>query len=256
MRLTSRERVEGAIHLLGDGEVLRADVQGPCTLDLRLGGEIPRWRSTVERSCSKLCSNGADFADVRERSPVSRSLVALRIRSLANGGEHAAQDWGSRGRRFKSCHPDGKQQVRGRFGQNPRRPLCCRVAIGVATAHVLTSPLLLRAAGRRSAPSVETAARRYAVAPPPRACALQIKCHSVCRPTPFIPKALAAFDRPQCLLGLTALPLPVVKTRPVSTKIEAALSRSTAWLALTHPRAPQSRGRGASYGVSARFWAH
>jgi hypothetical protein len=58
---------------------------------------------------------------------------------------------GSRGRRFKSCHPDGKQQVRGRFGQNPRRPLCCRVAIGVATAHVLTSPLLLRAAGRRSA---------------------------------------------------------------------------------------------------------
>src|SRR5664280_975818 len=111
MRLTSRERVEGAIHLLGDGEVLRADVQGPCTLDLRLGGEIPRWRSNVERSCSKLCSNGADFADVRERSPVSRSLVALRIRSLANGGEHAAEDWGSRGRRFKSCHPDGKQQV-------------------------------------------------------------------------------------------------------------------------------------------------
>jgi hypothetical protein len=70
------------------------------------------------------------------------------------------------------------------------------------------------------------------------------QCHSVCRPTPFIPKALAASDRPQCLLGLTAVPLPVVKTRPVSTKIEAALSRSTAWLALTHPRAPQSRGRG------------
>src|SRR5664280_2341672 len=36
---------------------------------------------------------------------------------------------------------------------------------GVATAHVLTSPLLLRAVGRRIAPSVETAARRYAVAP-------------------------------------------------------------------------------------------
>ena len=82
------------------------------------------------------------------------------------------------------------------------------------------------------------------------------QCHSVCRPTPFIPKALAASDRPQCLLGLTAVPLPVVKTRPVSTKIEAALSRSTAWLALTHPRATQSRGRGARYGVSARFWVH
>jgi hypothetical protein len=82
----------------------------------------------AKRSCSKLCSDGADFADVRERSPVSKSLVALRIRSLANCGEHAAGNWGSRGRRFKSCHPDGKQQVRGRFGQNPRRPLCCRVA--------------------------------------------------------------------------------------------------------------------------------
>src|ERR1035438_8541839 len=135
-----------------------------------------------------MCSQGADFADVRECSPASKSLVALEIRSLANGGEHAAQDWGSRGRRFKSCHPDGKQQVRGRFGQNPRRPLCCRVAIGVATAHVLSSPLLLRTAGRRSAPSVETAARRYAVAPPPRACARLNQCHRLCRPTPLFPK--------------------------------------------------------------------
>jgi len=105
----------------------------------------------AERSCSKVCSPTADFADVRGCSPVSKLLVALRIRSLANGGEHAAGDWGSRGRRFKSCHPDGKQQVRGRFGQNSRWPLCCRVATGVATAHVLTSPLLLRAAGRQSA---------------------------------------------------------------------------------------------------------
>ena len=64
-----------------------------------------------------MCSPTADFADVRECSPVSKLLVALRIRSLANGGEHAAGDWGSRGRRFKSCHPDGKQQVRGRFGE-------------------------------------------------------------------------------------------------------------------------------------------
>jgi hypothetical protein len=43
-----------------------------------------------------------------------------------------------------------------------------------------------------------------------------------------IPKALAASYRPQCLLGLTAVPIPVVTTRPVSTQIEAALSRSTA----------------------------
>jgi hypothetical protein len=128
----------------------------------------------AERSCSKVCSNAADFANVRECSPSSESLAFLRIRTLTNSDERAAEVWGSRGRRFKSCHPDGKQQVRGRFGHNPRRPLCCRVAIGVATAHVLASPLLLRAAGRRSAPSVETAARRYAVAQPSRACARQI----------------------------------------------------------------------------------
>jgi hypothetical protein len=108
-------------------------------------------RREARDPCSHACSNAADFADVRECSPVSKLLVALRIRSLVNGGEHAAEVWGSRGRRFKSCHPDGKQQVRGRFGKNPRRPLCCRVAIGVATAHVLASPLLLRAAERRSA---------------------------------------------------------------------------------------------------------
>jgi hypothetical protein len=49
----------------------------------------------AERSCSNPCSNTADFADVRECSPVSKSLVALRIWSLANCGEHAAEDWGS-----------------------------------------------------------------------------------------------------------------------------------------------------------------
>src|SRR5450759_4027944 len=40
--LSAAKGVEGAVHLLGEGEDLRADVQGPCTLDLRLGGEIPR----------------------------------------------------------------------------------------------------------------------------------------------------------------------------------------------------------------------
>jgi hypothetical protein len=103
---------------------------------------------------------------------------------------------------------------------------------------------------------VQTAARRYAVARPPRSmCAAKSVPQRVQTDT-VIPKALAASDRPQCLLGLAAVPLPVVKTRPVSTKIEAALRRSTAWLAWTHPRAPQSRGRGARYGVRARFWAH
>jgi hypothetical protein len=40
-----------------------------------------------ERSCSQMCSQTADSADVRECSLASKSLVALRIRSLANCGE-------------------------------------------------------------------------------------------------------------------------------------------------------------------------
>jgi hypothetical protein len=83
------------------------------------------------------------------------------------------------------------------------------------------------------------------------------QCHSVCRPTSLMPKALAAaLIARSPFLGSTAVPLSVVNTRPVSTQIEAALTRSPAWLALTHPRAPQARGRGARYGVSAPSWAH
>ena len=49
---------------------------------------------------------------------MSESLTLLRIRTLSNSDERAAEVWGSRGRRFKSCHPDwDKQQVRGRFGE-------------------------------------------------------------------------------------------------------------------------------------------
>ena len=57
---------------------------------------------------------------------------------------------------------------------------------------------------------------------------------SVYRPTPLIPKAFAAvLIARSAFLGSTAVPRSVVKTRPVSTQIEAALSGSTAWLALT-----------------------
>jgi hypothetical protein len=59
------------------------------------------------------------------------------------------------------------------------------------------------------------------------------ECLSVCRPTPLIPKALAAvLIARSAFLGSTAVPLSVVNTRPVSTQIEAALSRSSSWLAL------------------------
>src|ERR1039458_7394383 len=59
-------------------------------------------------------------------------------------------------------------------------------------------------------------------------------CLSVCRPTPLLPRALAAvLIARSAFLGSTAVPLSVVNTSPVSPQIEAALSRSTAWLALT-----------------------
>jgi len=61
----------------------------------------------AERSCSNPCSNTADFADVRECSPVSKSLVSLRIRSLANCGEHAAEVWGSRAAGSNPVIPTG-----------------------------------------------------------------------------------------------------------------------------------------------------
>ena len=74
------------------------------------------------------------------------------------------------------------------------------------------------------------------------------ECLSVCRPTPFMPKALAALlIARSAFLGSTAVTLSVVKTRPISTQVEAALSRSPAWLALTDRNSPTVAGdRGTS----------
>jgi hypothetical protein len=53
------------------------------------------------------------------------------------------------------------------------------------------------------------------------------ECLRVCRLTPLMPKALAAFlIARSAFLGSIAVPRFVVKSRPVSTQIEAALSRS------------------------------
>ena len=135
----------------------------------------------------------------------------------------SALDWGSRGRRFKSCHPDGKQQVRGRFGQNPRRPLCCRVAIGVAMAHILSCPLLLRADGRQSVPWLErgllctspvTATEQcpsssetvYSAAPAASMCVAR-EFLSMCRADAAYAQILGhGADRPQCAPGVDCCP--------------------------------------------------
>src|SRR5450759_3072704 len=87
--------------------------RGPCTA---FAPQVSVRRRDARDPCSKACSNAADFAAVRECSSLSESLALLRIRTLTNIDERAAEVWGSRGRRFKSCHPDwDTQQVRGRF---------------------------------------------------------------------------------------------------------------------------------------------
>jgi len=69
------------------------------------------------------------------------------------------------------------------------------------------------------------------------------ECLSVCRPTPLMPRALAAvLIARSAFRGSTAVPRSMVKTRPVSNQIEAALSRSTASLALTDRNSPTVAG--------------
>ena len=82
------------------------------------------------------------------------------------------------------------------------------------------------------------------------------ECLNVCGPTPLMPRALAAvLIASSAFLGSTAVPRSVVNTRPVSTQIEAALSRSTAWLALTDRNSATVAGERARRGVSAPSWA-
>src|ERR1019366_10266626 len=151
-----------------------------------------------------MCSHTADFADVRECSSVSKLLVALRIRSLANGGEHAAEDWGPQVQILSSRRETAGQRP---FRTKSEAASLLPCSNGVATAHVLTSPLLLRAAGRRSARWLETwpctspvtATKEcpssfetvYSGTPAASTCVAN-ECLRVCRPTPLMPKALAA----------------------------------------------------------------
>ena len=60
-----------------------------------------------------------------------------------------------------------------------------------------------------------------------------------------MPKALAAvLIARSTFLGSTAVPLSVVNTRPASTQIEAALTRSPTWLALTTQERHSRGGEG------------
>jgi len=83
------------------------------------------------------------------------------------------------------------------------------------------------------------------------------ECLRVCRPTPLMSKAFAAvLIARSAFLGLTAVPLSVVNTRPASTQIEEALSRSAAWLTSTDRSSAKVAGDRARRGVSAPSGAH
>jgi hypothetical protein len=93
----------------------------------------------------------------------------------------------------------------------------------------LTSPLLLRAVGRRRAhPSWRVAVHAAGeateecpsssetVCSGTPAASMRVACLNVCSPTPLMPRALAAaLIARSAFLGSTAVPLAVVSTRPV-----------------------------------------
>jgi hypothetical protein len=90
-----------------------AQGRGPCPAS---APQLSVRRRDARDPCSNACSNAADFAAVRECSAWSEPLALLRSQTLTNSHERAAEVWGSRGRRFKSCHPDwDEEHVRGRF---------------------------------------------------------------------------------------------------------------------------------------------
>ncbi len=63
------------------------------------------------------------FAPVRCGPPSFRMPPDLRRRTSTNCREPAADGWGSRGRRFKSCQPDsGKPQLRAVSGEIQNGP--------------------------------------------------------------------------------------------------------------------------------------
>jgi hypothetical protein len=102
-----------AANLIRNTSATTSTSQGPTPFRSLCAAIVRLTTTALIGACSNACSNAADFAAVRQCSRSSKSWVTPKIRSSANGGERAAEDWGSRGRRFKSCHPDrDEQQVR------------------------------------------------------------------------------------------------------------------------------------------------
>src|SRR5664280_3467500 len=71
-------------------------------------------------------SHTADSADVRACSRGSKSLVALRVRSLANGGEHVSGDWGVKGSQIQIL--SSRREVTGHRAHDP--PFWCGPGAG------------------------------------------------------------------------------------------------------------------------------
>jgi hypothetical protein len=98
---------------LGFGAAIVAEAHFPT--EFRRGGP---WRSLV--------AHVTGASSELERRGDSKT----KQRDVAQLG--SALDWGSRGRRFKSCHPDRVfMQVRGRFRRCRRRPRCVRLEVPI-----------------------------------------------------------------------------------------------------------------------------
>ena len=77
------------------------------------------WRSSQEQRVVAQLGSALDWGS---SAVTTRYGSKIEQRDVAQLG--SALDWGSRGRRFKSCHPDRKAQVRAGFSPGLRR-FCC-----------------------------------------------------------------------------------------------------------------------------------
>ena len=194
----------------------------------------------------------------------------------------SALDWESRGRRFKSCHPDwDKEQVRGRFREignglfRVRRPKCSNAYSNGTCSNGTHSHRPIAAESRSTAeraPSVETwpytapvtateecpsSSETVCSGTPASSMCVANECLSVCRPTPVMPEALAAvLIARSAFLGSTAAPdlrgEDVARLNPYRGCREP-LDR------LVHLDRRQQRhscGGGARHGVTVPSWAH
>jgi hypothetical protein len=193
-----------------------------------------------------MCSQGADFADVRECSPASKSLVALEIRSLANGVRTCGPGLGVKGPQVQIL--SSRRETAGQRPFRTKPEAASLLPCSHWCSHGTRSHRPIAAESRwtaKRAPSVETwpytspvtatkecpsSSETVCTGTPAASMCVANECLSVCRPTPSMPKALAAvLIARSALLGSTAVPLSLVKTRPADSALERPRTKDVRW---------------------------